>query len=45
MKGWIFFSVFFAFCASLRGQVVEIDDAVDERNFMPYELDAPRVDV
>lgn len=39
MQRWIFFLLLLTLCSQLKGQgVVEVDDAIDERNFMPDEL-------
>jgi hypothetical protein len=39
MKGWIFFAALFALSVNSRGQgFLEVNDNLDERNFMPYEL-------
>lgn len=39
MKRWMWFVAFIIMSASLQAQeIVEVDDEVNERNFMPYEL-------
>lgn len=39
MQRWILFLLLLISCSQLKGQgVVEVDDTIDERNFMPYEL-------
>jgi two-component system, sensor histidine kinase LadS len=37
MKGLLFFCLLFP-CAVFSQHVVEVDDSIDERNFMPFEL-------
>ncbi|MEX1239272.1 MAG: 7TM diverse intracellular signaling domain-containing protein [Cyclobacteriaceae bacterium] len=39
MRRWIFFLFFLFLCSHVRAQgILHVDDAIDERNFMPYDL-------